>query len=976
MAVHVPDPCSMMPEPLRKTLPCEQSSGLLRLIARRFVLLVSMTCMVGGASAATLIANGDFAHGAAGWWGEQFRAVADATYGNALEIASGFAAQDKIPVEGGQRYRISLRIRSIGAPARSAFVQFSFRGPGVDDGWRGVERIGQPWGIEPALLASSGPDGVWRTFDIVVQAPAGATQMVLYLRKLKGTSGVARFSRVSATSTGDAVTSAAELQGAQMRAMLFQAPVAAREREARLARIIGSGGAPAPVLALADHRVAQYRLHVGAGADAITLHAASELADYLKQITGGDFKPLSDDNAPQRGPLIVVGRDNRLAAALCPTADFGTLGRDGFVLCTSGANLVIAGATSRGTMYGVNWFLDRVLGVKWLAPDATYVPSRPTLRIDTLNERQIPRFAYREILSAEGQDKAFRAHNLLNGESHGPSFEPSPAELDDWDRSWLAKGGDASFWELLPQDQYFKSHPEWYAGGQLAMMNADVRRIIAANIVARLKTLPDYKKVWFGIHDMDWGWDMDADSVGFAQQHGGHASAPLLDMVGDVARQVREVMPGAKLAVNAYHWGFAPPASMSVPDDVLVYPMTINLDYSTPLNRGRNAQLGQDLIGWNAIARNLLVWDHVTNFGGFLQPTPNIYPIGASIRWLASLPHVSGYFAEGSWFTPGAEFASLRAWMIARLLWDPRQDVHALVAEYCRNYFGAAASELIGYIDLMHAALAASGDVLSEQTPVDMKMYSPEFVVRADEIFERAERAVAADAVLLARVRQARMPLDFVILVRRGEYEGAHAAANWQLDYRARLARFEDTVKRAHVSMYRQSGDLDALRDLLAIERKPATRAPETAALPDADWRAFQDLSLNLYGSARIVADTASSDGAAVRMSGDSPVWAVQFKFDKLPREGKWDLFVSLRVSAAGKSSDAAGVRVGSSPPMSRFQQVSASSLNRASYQSIRVPGGPFVFGSDHEKGVYVQAADMAAGDAIFVDRIVAIRHK
>jgi hypothetical protein len=50
--------------------------------------------------------------------------------------------------------------------------------------------------------------------------------------------------------------------------------------------------------------------------------------------------------------------------------------------------------------------------------------------------------------------------------------------------------------------------------------------------------------------------------------------------------------------------------------------------------------------------------------------------------------------------------------------------------------------------------------------------------------------------------------------------------------------------------------------------------------------------------------------------------------------------------------------------------------LNRGGYQSISVPGGPFVFESDHEKGVYVQAVDMKAGDAVFVDRVVAVRHK
>jgi len=950
-----------------------RAGGPLLLRALLVMSVLAMACLSRQAFAATLIVNGDFAQGKTGWWGEQFSIVSDAKYGNALEVQSGYAAQDKIAVQAGRRYRISLNMRAVDTPAKAAFVQVSFRGPGVDPGWRGVDSVQQPWGTEPALAVNSGVSDGWNSSSVVVQAPEGANQMILYLRKAKGQSGAARFSRVSVSATDDAVTTADALQGQQMRTKLLPAPIEAGKREALLAGIIKSGGPPARTLTLADHGTTRYHVQVGALADAMTLQAASDLADYLKRITGSNVGRLADDNAPQAGPSIVIGLDNRLARALCPSAVFDTLGPDGFVLCTSGENLVIAGATPRGTMYGVNWFLDRVLGVKWLAPDATYVPSRPTLQIDAPHDRQVPRFAYREVLSWEGQDKAFRAHNLLNGESHGPSFAPTPPELDDWDHSWLAKGGDASFWDLLPRDKYLKTHPEWYAGGQVAMMNADVRRVMAEQIVERLKALPDYRKVWFGIHDMDWGWDMDADSRKFADQHGGNPSAPLVDMVEDVARQVRAVMPGARFAFNAYHWGFAPPAGMVLPDYILVYPMTIQVDYSTPLNLGRNEQLGRGLAGWSAMAKHMLVWDHVTNFAGFLQPTPNIYPIGASIKWLATLPSVSGYFAEGSWTTPGAEFASLRVWMIGRLLWDPRQDVHELVSEYCRDYFGAAAPQLLAYIDLMHSALAASGDVLSEQTPVDMKMYSPQFVAQADKLFDNAEQAVAGDPSLLARVRQARMPLDFVILVRRREYQDAHAVPGWQLDYAKRIARFNETVQRTHVSAYRQEGDIDGLNQLLAVERRPATPPVQSAGLPAADWSDIQDLNLNIYSSARIVADAAASDGAAIRMPGDSSVWAVQLKFDKLPREGKWDLFVDVRVAgAAGGGS----VRVGSYPPMDRFKQVSASTLNQGAYQSIPVPGGPFVFESDHEKGVYVQAVDMKAGDAVFVDRIVAVRHK
>ncbi len=925
------------------------------------------------AAQAAILSNGDFSSGKLGWWGGQFNAIPDAQNGAALGVTSGFAAQDKIKVEGGKRYRLSLKMRSTGAPQSVAFVQASFRGTNVDPGWRGAQTIQQTWGAEPAVAVDDGNGNTWHAVSVVLEAPAGADQMILYLRKKDGQPGTALFAKVDLEPTSEPATTAASLEGAQLRSRLLPSAIDASKQAPIIAKIVASGGTPSPKLTLASDRKTRYHVYVGANADPMTLQSASDLASYLKRMTGAPFQPLADDTAPQEGPVLVVGMDNLVAKKLCPSVSLTSLGASGFVFCTSGENVVIAGATPRGTMYGVNWFLDRVLGVKWLAPDATYVPSTPNLVIDALNERQVPRFAYREMLNAEGEDKAYRAHNLLDGESHGTSFSPTPAALDDWDHSWLAKGGDATLWDLLPRDKYLKDHPDWYAGGQVAMMNPDVRRIMAGEIVSRLKALPDYKQVWFGIHDMDWGWDMDEASQKFAAQHGGVASAPYLDLVEDVAKQVRAVMPGARFAFNAYHWGFTPPTGMTVPDYILVYPMTIQVDYSTPLNAGRNEALGKSLAGWNAIAKHMFVWDHVTNFAGFIQPTPNIYPIASSIQWLATLPNVSGYFAEGSWNTPGAEFATLRLWLIARLLWQPRQDPHALVAEYCRAYFGAAAPQMIAYIDGMHAALAASGDVLSEKTPVGMAMFTPAFVSQSDQLFDQAERNVAGDAQLLARVRQARMPVDYVILVRRADYA---KAGGWQVDTARRLARFQQTLKAAHVTVYRQDGDLNALNELLAVDRKSAAAPSQTASIAAKDWRDIQDLDVELYSSAKIVADPHASDGAAVKMQGDASDWAMQLKFDKLPRDGKWDLYAYVRTDGAEGAKPAGNVRVGSYPPMNRFTEANAATLADGNYHSVVVPGGPFSYNADHEQGVYVQADGMPAGSNVYIDRVIAIRHQ
>jgi hypothetical protein len=255
-------------------------------------------------------------------------------------------------------------------------------------------------------------------------------------------------------------------------------------------------------------------------------------------------------------------------------------------------------------------------------------------------------------------------------------------------------------------------------------------------------------------------------------------------------------------------------------------------------------------------------------------------------------------------------------------------------------------------------------------------MYTRDFVVQADQLLAQAEHAVSGNPLLSERVRQARMPLDFVILIRRTELESASANDAWQLDYPNRLARFKDAVRSSHLVRFRQGGNLQQLEQLLSIERHSADRPALAAGVADSDWRDFQDLSLDLYDSAHIVADATASDGAAVCMRGNSSTWAVQFKFDKLPHEGLWDLYVSVRLSIGQGTNSEGGVRVGSYPPMTLFSFVPRASLEGSDYHAIRVPGGPFSYGTDHDRGVYVQAANLGPNDQVFVDRVFAIRHQ
>lgn len=935
------------------------------------ILLGLLLFILASGTARAGIANGDFSGGGAHWWGPGIETGEIRTEAgrSMLRITGGYAAQDHIAVVGERRYRLSMSVRSQDAPEGSVFVQVSFRGEGVDPGWRGPLPVALGGGNEPAVVVTGGTRD-WTTVSVVIEAPKGADQFLLYLRKKGNTPGYAEYTAITLEETTDPADTASSVQADALRGILLAgsaaqtdvATLAARDTLTSQEQPIASGGQAA------------IGIHVADQADIVTLGAAKTLAEYLNQITGATFTPLSSDAMAQDRPLFVIGRESALALALVPEADFADLGPDGFLIRPVGDHIVIAGATPRGTMYGVNWFLDRKLGVRWLSPDVTHVPSVETLAVPRTEERQVPRFGWRAILSTEAENKPWRARNLLNGESHGPSFLPSPPEIDTWDRRWSSKGLFANFFELLPPGEHGRQHPDWYAGGQLAMMNKEMRAAMANAVIERLRGRADYRDVWFIVHDMDWGWDMDPDSQAFADAHGGHASAPRLDMMIEVADRVRQALPGARLAFNAYHWSFTPPEGMTVPDHLLVFPMTIQLDYSAPLNEGPNAELGASLQTWSEIAGTVLVWDHIANFIGFIQPTPNITNIGRSIQWLATMPSVMGYFAEGVWESKGAEFNTLRAWMIARLLWDPSLDVQALIDDFCLHYYGPQAGPLIArYIAFSEAAVARTGARLTEKVPVGTPLFDIEFVSGADAILAEAQ-AAAAGTPFDARVRNARLPLDYVVLSRRHELTAAAQAAgvDWSEDLEARSARFWATIEETGVKRSRQGErNLDWLRETLAIERRSPEDPAGIPGVKGEDWVDLQDQAVNLYAGSRLVADPKASDGGAILLDAKQGGWFAQLKLDALPKTGEWRLFASVRNRTEGPT--VAAVEAGSYPPMDCAARLPLG-VTAGDYSLLEIPGGPFVHDPSHERGVYLQSISGPSQAEILVDRIIAAR--
>src|SRR5688500_5577007 len=145
---------------------------------------------------------------------------------------------------------------------------------------------------------------------------------------------------------------------------------------------------------LASNKQAHFSIVIPSDADPAERYAAEELQKYFDRIALA-WPRIVDDTAPAPKRAVLLGR-MRHEAALFPGAAKLKLGREDYVLRSRGGNLLIAGGSPRGTLYGVYDLLERI-GVRWWTAEEEYVPKLARVEIDALDEVVRPPLVYRAL---------------------------------------------------------------------------------------------------------------------------------------------------------------------------------------------------------------------------------------------------------------------------------------------------------------------------------------------------------------------------------------------------------------------------------------------------------------------------------------------------------------------------------------------------------------------------------------------------
>ena len=696
--------------------------------------------------------------------------------------------------------------------------------------------------------------------------------------------------------------------------------------------LVGTGAASAFAadLVLAENGRSDYAIVLPDAPTPVQQTAANELRSYFAQATGVELPILAAKDAVGKtdAKFIVVGPGPLSQKLLGAAVDESKLDYDGIVMKRVGDSIVLTGHAQRGSLYAVYEFLETRLGVRWWTSAETTVPKSAVVKVDELDYAYAPKLEYRDSFYRDvTSNGVFAARLKCNGNG-----SPAPEEFGDRHRFQYFVH---SSYYLIPPAKYYREHPEWFSeidgvrkvgwpawagspegyaelvaelkpeqihepGTQLCFTNDEMLAEMTKNALEALRNNP--KASFLSISQNDWRGNCQCEKCRKIDEENGSPAGSLLYGVNKVAEAVEKEFPNVYVETLAYQYTRKPPKIARPRDNVVIRLCSIECSFSQPLASEQNKAFREDVEGWSKIADKLFVWDYVTDFALYLLPFPNYRVLDPNIDFYVD-HNVVGLFEQGDYQAETGDFVQLRAWVIAKLLWNPSLDPKKLVDEFVAGYYAPELVPIYGrYFDVLSDAVEKSNVYLGIYRTSTNDWLDPASLNEAtrlqNEALAVAKRLEAENperfAGLVKKVRRERIPLDLVWLqeYRRmaleskltgQEFVGPADPHKAALDFSATLDEFGLTRSREADSAEGFKNFKQELIDRYEGYDGSDPPAPEVCAdLPLGSWLDVQeyDMNKNQFGKWTFVAkDAAASNGRAVKMPGTHFEWATNWRF-------------------------------------------------------------------------------------------------
>jgi Domain of unknown function (DUF4838)/Glycosyl hydrolase family 67 N-terminus len=590
-----------------------------------------------------------------------------------------------------------------------------------------------------------------------------------------------------------------------------------------------------------------YQIIVPDQASPIEQQAAERLQHYLTEISHKDLV-IKKEGDYRSGPAFFLGQ-TRYAKAR--KIDFKQLKEDGFAYYLAGKKLIVAGGTGQGVLYGIYGLLE-LWGFRMYTSSSIHIPNADSISIPKNELLVVPTVAYRTTSYPDTRNPEYTDWHKLSSQDAWGLFVHT-------------------FNTLVPPDQYGKTHPEYFSlingnrqpGTQLCLSNREVLELVITNLRQKMAAKPSATYWSVSQNDND-QYCRCEPCTKINAQYGGVPSGSILNFVNGVAK----AFPGKTISTLAYWYSRTPPQNIHAEPNVNIMLCNIESKRQGPVFQTDPA-FSRELIAWDKISSNILIWDYDIQFTNLVSPFPNLHTIKPNIRFFTD-HHVNSLFMQTNGQV-GGEMAGLRAYLISKLMWDPNADDSAIMDEYLNGYYGDAGPYIRQYIDKMRESLLSSGfklDIFGGPEDAKDAYLSVEMMKVYKALFDHAEKAVEKNPQLLTRVKIARTPIMYAeVQIGRNEVDTPRSMFAHASDGRVIAKPEMKSLVNQVVSLCKEDG-VTKLRersitpdDYQASYRRIFTRMDEmkqaksfrkkitSITLPEGGASALQRLTDGLFGS-------------------------------------------------------------------------------------------------------------------------------
>lgn len=451
---------------------------------------------------------------------------------------------------------------------------------------------------------------------------------------------------------------------------------------------------------------------------------------YLRQITGAELPVLATLAEAGDKPAIVLE-----LVAKVPGASDKPAGAQAYRIKADGNRLTLTASTPLGLLNAVNGLLEDHFGCRFytfarkgLSYDGTgfeVVPKQPTLALEKFDDFQEPAFANRGIIYwlgsypwiLQNRGIGMPADNTSGALAAGHNMYDLLPPQDKKEGKEVVKGLFAEHPAFYPLNHNGKRETTWACG--ICGTNPDLPTYLAQGLERDIK-----RRIEQSRGKPDWSLPFSAaQGDGFSgcqcvecrklvheQQS---ESAPLILALNRTLEIVNKTYPEARVITFAYFETLDAPKTLKPHKnlwiDVVSSARSQNSagDQVGPIvGNPANRDYAKALKDWPKIAPGRVsVWHWDT----YRAEWPSVFYVAENLRYMrdCGVYGVNPQFCGGPW-------NDLLAWLYVKLAWNPDQDAHKLIRQFCEDNYGKeAGAHVYDYLKLIQAAYADSCHVPS-----------------------------------------------------------------------------------------------------------------------------------------------------------------------------------------------------------------------------------------------------------------------